>query len=123
MLQKQAEENAKQGRLVQQNDSFNTSSNEKVDELTSKLKLSNEQIEEQKEQILRLELKIEKITLDNKIQIQEKEDVITEERMNVRHKESELRAAKSALERTREDIGFRVQEAVDRAQDRLSAEK
>ena len=108
MLQKQAEENAKQGRQVQHNDSFNASSNEKVDELTSKLKQSNEQVEEQKEQILRLELKIEKIILDNKIQIQEKDDVITEERMNVRHKESELRGAKSALERTREDIGFRV---------------
>ena len=49
MLQKQAEENAKQGRQVQHNDSFNTSSNEKVDELTSKLKQSNEQVEEQKE--------------------------------------------------------------------------
>ena len=47
--------------------------------------------------------------------IQEKDDIITEERMNIRHKESELRGAKSALERSREDIGFRVQEAVDRA--------
>ena len=70
-----------------------------------------------------MELKIEKISLDNKIAIQEKDDIITEERMNVRHKESELRGVKSALERSREDIGFRVQEAVDRAQDRLSAEK
>ena len=49
MLQKQAEENAKQGRQVQHNDSFNASSNEKVDELTSKLKQSNEQVEDQKE--------------------------------------------------------------------------
>ena len=64
---------------------------------------------------MRQELKIEKIILDNKIMSQEKDDIITEERMNIRHKESELRGAKSALERSREDIGFRVQEAVDRA--------
>ena len=115
MLQKQAEENAKEGKKVERNDFINESPNEKIDELTSKLKQSNELVEEQKEQLLRQELKIEKIILDNKIMIQEKDDIITEERMNIRHKESELRGAKSALERSREDIGFRVQEAVDRA--------
>ena len=63
------------------------------------------------------------MALDHKIMVQEKNDVISEERMNLRHKESELRGAKSAIERAREDVGFRIQEAVDRAQDRLASEK
>ena len=54
------------------------------------------------------------MALDSKIQMQLKDDVISEERMNLKHKESELREAKSALERAREDVGFRIQEAVDR---------
>ena len=80
-------------------------------------------MDEQQEQILRLELKVEKMALDHKIKVQEKDDALGEEGMNLRHKESELREAKRALERAREDIGFRVQEAVDRVQDRLASEK
>ena len=46
--------------------------------------------------------------------MQDKDDIISEEKLNLRHKETELREAKSALERVRDDIGFKIQEALDR---------
>ena len=73
--------------------------------------------------ILQLELKLDRATLDHKIAMQEKDDIISEEKMNQRHKDSELREAKSNLDRVRDDIGFRIQEALNREQDRLSIEK
>ena len=51
---------------------------------------------------------MERDALDHKIALQEKADIISEEKMNMRHKESELREAKSTLERVRDDIGFKI---------------
>ena len=58
--------------------------------------------------MLQLEIKLERDALDHKIALQEKADIISEEKMNMRHKESELREAKSTLERVRDDIGFKI---------------
>ena len=45
------------------------------------------------EQVLKLELKAEKVALDHKLALQQKDDEIGEERLKVRHKESDLRQA------------------------------
>ena len=64
--------------------------------------------------MLGLELKAEKVALDHKIKIQEKDDEIGEERLKCKHKESDLRQAKSQIERLNEDIQSKIQEALDR---------
>ena len=40
--------------------------------------------------------------------MQDKEDAISEEKLTIRHKDQELREAKSNLERVREDIAFQI---------------
>ena len=72
---------------------------------------------------MQLEVKLERQALDHKIAMQDKDDIISEEKLNLRHKESELRELRGTLERVRDDIGFKIQEALDKEQDRLSAEK
>ena len=41
----------------------------------------------QEDQILQLELKLERQALDHKIAMQDKEDVISEEKLTIRHKD------------------------------------
>ena len=60
------------------------------------------------EQVLKLELKAEKVALDHKLALQQKDDEIGEERLKVRHKESDLRQANAQLERLNEDIQSRI---------------
>ena len=73
--------------------------------------------------MLELELRAEKTALDHKLIVQQKEDEIGEERMKVRHKESDLRQSNAQIERLNEDIQSRIQEALDRQSDRLAQEK
>ena len=54
--------------------------------------------------MLELELRGEKLALDHKIAIQAKNDEISEERLRLRHKESDLRQAMAQIERLNEDI-------------------
>ena len=56
------------------------------------------------ERVLELELRGEKLALDHKIAIQAKNDEISEERLRLRHKESDLRQAMAQIERLNEDI-------------------
>jgi len=56
------------------------------------------------ERVLELELKADKLAIDTKIKIQEKDDEISEEKLKFRHKESDLRQAHSHTERLNEDI-------------------
>ena len=60
-----------------------------MDELNKK----KEQVNNLEEQVLKAELKAEKVALDHKLALQQKDDEIGEERLKVRHKESDLRQA------------------------------
>ena len=72
------------------------------------LKQCKESMNDQEDQILQLELKLERAALDHKIAMQDKDDIISEEKLNLRHKDSELREVRSTLERVRDDIGFKI---------------
>lgn len=54
--------------------------------------------------MLGLELKAEKVALDHKISIQEKDDEISEEKLKLKHKESDMRQATAQIERLNDDI-------------------
>ena len=70
-----------------------------------------------------LELKAEKVALDNKILLQEKKDKIEELQMELRHMETAFKQAKSQIGRANEDVFMKIQEALDKQSDRLSHEK
>ena len=60
-----------------------------LDELNQK----KEEVNNLQERVLQFELKIEKLNLDHKIALQAKDDIIGEEKLRYRHKESDLRQA------------------------------
>ena len=125
-LKKTAEENNQ--RKEQQNGaetrtSHHNPSNVDWKDTLEELNNKKEEVNRLEEKVLGLELKAEKVALDHKIKIQEKDDEISEERLKCKHKESDLRQAKSQIERMNEDIQARIQEALDRQSDRLANEK
>ena len=92
-------------------------------DVCGELSAKKEEVNELQEKVLELELKAEKVALDHKIKLQEKDDEISESRLNLKHKESDLRNANSQIERLNEDLQNRIQEALDRQSDRLGNEK
>ena len=66
---------------------------------------------------------MEKVNLHHKTRLQEKDDEISEEKLKLRHKESDLRQAHAQIERLNEDIQSKIHEALDRQSDRLANEK
>ena len=71
-----------------------------LEQLNSK----KDEVDKLQEQVLELELRAEKVALDHKINVQAKDDEISEEKLRYRHKESDLRQAMSQIERLNEDI-------------------
>ena len=61
----------------------------------AELNQKKEEVNSLQERVLELELRGEKLALDHKIAIQAKDDEISEERLRLRHKESDLRQAMS----------------------------
>ena len=92
---------------------------ETLDELNKNKELVNSL----EEKVLELELKAEKVALDHKIALQQKNDELGEERLKLKHKESDLRQSNAQIERLNEDIQNRIQEALDRQSERLGNEK
>ena len=68
----------------------NQSEKQNNDELLTQLSECKETMARQEDQILQLELKLERQALDHKIAMQDKEDVISEEKLTIRHKDQEL---------------------------------
>lgn len=92
-------------------------------ELTDELNKKKEECNKLQEQLLEAELKADKVALEHKIQLQSKEDEVSEEKLKLRHKEAELRQAQALNERINEDMQAKIQEALDRQSDRLAKEK
>ena len=92
---------------------------ETIDELNSR----KEEVNGLQERVLELELKAEKVALDHKIKLQQKDDDISEERLRYKHKESDLRQSKAHIERLNEDLQEKIQESLDRQSERLGNEK
>ena len=74
----------------------------------AELNQKKEEVNSLQERVLELELRGEKLALDHKIAIQAKDDEISEERLRLRHKESDLRQAMSQIERLNEDIQSKI---------------
>ena len=79
--------------------------------------------DEMQQKVLDFELQLEKSALNNKIDLQKKDDEIYELKMMLKHKDNELRTLSSNYDRTREDFTYRLQESLDRLHDRLTMEK
>ena len=126
-LKKTAEENNQRQRAHQQNNNGqdvripqgSQDWHDTLDELNKK----KEQVNDLEEKVLSLELKAEKVALEHKNRIQDKDDEISEAILKFKHKESDYRQAMSQVERLNEDIQSRIQEALDRQSDRLASEK
>ena len=89
----------------------------------AELNQKREEVNDLQEKVLELELKAEKVALDTKIIIQQKEDEVGEERLKFRHKDADLRQANATIERLNEDLQSKIQEALDRQSERLATEK
>ena len=75
------------------------------------------------EKVLALQLKAEKIALETKNKLQEKDDETAEYRLQLKHRESDLRQSNAQIERLNEDIKGRIQDQLDKLSDRLANEK
>ena len=111
-LKKTAEENNQRQRAHQQNNNGqdvrspqgSQDWHDTLDELNKKKELVNDL----EEKVLSLELKAEKVALEHKNRIQEKDDEISEALLKFKHKESDYRQAMSQVERLNEDIQSRI---------------
>ena len=74
---------ADSGSFVPQNKDWNDT----LDELNKK----KDEVNSLQEKVLELELRAEKVALDHKLRVQQKDDEISEERLKFKHKESDLR--------------------------------
>ena len=127
-LKKTAEENNQRQRAHQQNnnngqDAKNAPGSQDWHDTLDELNKKKEQVNDLEEKVLFLELKAEKVALEHKNRVQEKDDEISEAHLKFKHKESDYRQAMSQVERLNEDIQSRISEALDRQSDRLANEK
>ena len=69
-----------------------------------------EEVNALEEKVLALQLKAEKIALETKNKLQEKDDETTEYRLQLKHRESDLRQSNAQIERLNDDIQGRIQD-------------
>ena len=92
-------------------------------EIFDELNAKKKEAYDLQDRVLELELKADKAALDFKIQLQQKDDEISEERLKNKHKDSNLRVAQQKIDRLNEDIQNWINEALDKQSDRLAKEK
>lgn len=93
-LKKTAEENNKRQNIHQQtndSDAMNLPALKDWQETLDELNKKKEEVNSLEEKVLNLELLAEKVALDTKHRLQQKDDEISEEHLKFKHKESDYR--------------------------------